>query len=200
LTYRRLHEFSLDSLRTRLRDLKETAMEGVEENAGGFRAGHSSSGGINTEQGLLNLEPKQVSNFGWNWDFNMNATEEPEFNITGPGAKGIFKVRKPCIKVHAGIYLNFSSEFSGLVTDGLRGVARVRNAISERKRQARDAELTELREELMQVQGQQLSAEEKLADHPYMRVFQHQTGAEPNGPWPSPSRNSSLLSSQYLKS
>lgn len=89
-------------------------LDGVDTDDGGFHAGGKSGGTISTQNGILNFVPKQVSNFGWNWDFFMNATQEPNYTINIPGAKGIVRVRKPYVKVHAGIFLNFTSEFGGL--------------------------------------------------------------------------------------
>jgi len=90
-------------------------LKGMDTDDGGFVHGGKSGGSISTQNGILNFKPKQVSNFGWNWNFFMNTTEEPNFFKTLPGAKGFIKVRKPYIKVHAGIYLNFTSEFGGML-------------------------------------------------------------------------------------
>eukprot|EP00928_Gymnodinium_smaydae_P038913 TRINITY_DN2671_c1_g2_i1.p1 TRINITY_DN2671_c1_g2~~TRINITY_DN2671_c1_g2_i1.p1 ORF type:complete len:1503 (-),score=358.42 TRINITY_DN2671_c1_g2_i1:177-4601(-) len=74
----------------------------------------TSSGGGASLGSMLKFTPKQISNFGWNWNFFLNSTEEPEFNYTLPGMKGYVKLKQPYIKVHAGIFLNFSSRFAGL--------------------------------------------------------------------------------------
>lgn len=85
-------------------------------NPGIFEAPHGfGSSGIETMDQLLSLIPKQISNFGWNWNFLMNSTEEPEFNYTIPGINGFMKLKQPYIKVHAGIYLNFTSHFSSVM-------------------------------------------------------------------------------------
>eukprot|EP00929_Paragymnodinium_shiwhaense_P012625 TRINITY_DN11_c3_g1_i2.p1 TRINITY_DN11_c3_g1~~TRINITY_DN11_c3_g1_i2.p1 ORF type:complete len:1465 (-),score=485.05 TRINITY_DN11_c3_g1_i2:174-4568(-) len=68
-------------------------------------------GGAHTENSLLKLMPKQISNFGWNWNFFMNSSEEPEFNYTLPGLDGYVKLKEPYIKMHAGLFLNFSAKF-----------------------------------------------------------------------------------------
>lgn len=93
---------------------KMAKMKGVSTDTGGFRASGSSGGTVNTKNGMLNLKPKQVSNFGWNWNFAMNTTQEPNYNVTIPGAKGVVKIRKPYVRVHSGIFLNFTSEFGGI--------------------------------------------------------------------------------------
>jgi len=69
---------------------------------------------INNPDSMINFTPKQISNFGWNWDFFLNSTEEPEFNVTFPGGRGYMKLRQPYVRVHAGIYLNVSSKFHSL--------------------------------------------------------------------------------------
>jgi hypothetical protein len=81
-----------------------------------FSAYHPSAvgNGLETMDKLLTLIPKQMSNFGWNWNFFMNDTEEPEFNYTLPGIDGYMKLKQPYVKVHAGIYLNFSSHFKSI--------------------------------------------------------------------------------------
>mmetsp|Transcript_52995 Transcript_52995/g.113709 ORF Transcript_52995/g.113709 Transcript_52995/m.113709 type:complete len:1344 (-) Transcript_52995:170-4201(-) len=99
----------------KFKKLQKLKLKGLDKDNGGFQSGGQTSGlpTIKTQNSILNLQPKQVSNFGWNWDFAMNSTTEPNINISGPGAKGVFKIRKPYIKVHAGIYLNFTSDFNG---------------------------------------------------------------------------------------
>lgn len=80
--------------------------ESDDESPFGKPSGHKS---------LLHFSPKQVSNFGWNWNFFMNTTDEPTINITMPGAKGRIEIHKPFIKVHAGLFLNFTSKFNGII-------------------------------------------------------------------------------------
>mmetsp|Transcript_122560 Transcript_122560/g.318616 ORF Transcript_122560/g.318616 Transcript_122560/m.318616 type:complete len:1358 (-) Transcript_122560:102-4175(-) len=111
-------------------------VDGVDEDAGGFQSGGAATGNFDTKNGVLNLMPKQLSNFGWNWNFFMNTTQEPNFEMDIPGAKGKLKIRKPYIKVHSGIYLNFSSEFTGLTlapkvqwTAGIKGHGHVQARI-----------------------------------------------------------------------
>lgn len=86
--------------------------EGVEEDDGGFQQGSRTASSVHNRHSILNFAPKQLSNFGWNWNFLTNTTESPNFDVEIPGAEGVIKVRHPYVKVHAGIYLNFSSEFS----------------------------------------------------------------------------------------
>mmetsp|Transcript_73229 Transcript_73229/g.160260 ORF Transcript_73229/g.160260 Transcript_73229/m.160260 type:complete len:1329 (+) Transcript_73229:229-4215(+) len=122
--------FGLDDITKSLKSLG--TQEGVEQDAGGFRSEHDGSQTFDTQNGLLNFMPKQLSNFGWNWDFFMNTTQEPDFYMDIPGARGVLHVRKPYIKVHSGIYLNFSSHFGSLTqppkvmwTFGLKGKGHV---------------------------------------------------------------------------
>jgi len=69
---------------------------------------------IHNPDSMINFMPKQLSNFGWNWDFSVNSTAEPEFNVTLPGVRGYMKLQQPYVRVHAGIYLNVSSRFHSL--------------------------------------------------------------------------------------
>lgn len=101
------------SLSGMLKKLENAEIEGVQKDDGNFHSGGHSEAHISTDNDLLNLMPKQVSNFGWNWDFNMNSTEEPTFNVSGPGTQGFFMLKHPFIKIHAGIYVNFTSNFFG---------------------------------------------------------------------------------------
>mmetsp|Transcript_22742 Transcript_22742/g.36574 ORF Transcript_22742/g.36574 Transcript_22742/m.36574 type:complete len:1388 (+) Transcript_22742:127-4290(+) len=78
-----------------------------------FQSGGQANGGISTQNGLLNLSPKQVSNFGWNWNFFVNDTQTPRYTIDKPGTKGSFVIKQPFVKAHAGCFLNFSSNFEG---------------------------------------------------------------------------------------
>jgi hypothetical protein len=73
---------------------------------------------LDSNQGLLKFKPKQLSNFGWNWDFYMNSTSNPDFKFTAPGLSGEIQLRKPFIKMHAGIFLNFTSNFHGGMVTG----------------------------------------------------------------------------------
>uniref|UniRef100_A0A7S4QVJ4 Uncharacterized protein n=1 Tax=Alexandrium monilatum TaxID=311494 RepID=A0A7S4QVJ4_9DINO len=87
----------------------------VEDDAQDMQVGNTLGQEPDGKSGLLHFVPKQVSNFGWNWNFAMNTTQEPVINISMPGAKGIIEVHKPFIKIHAGFYLNFTSKFGGLI-------------------------------------------------------------------------------------
>lgn len=83
---------------------------------GGVHSGSGSSLSSHGEGWLHSLRPKQISNFGWNWDFFMNCTEEPEFNYTAPGFDGFMKLKQPFIKIHAGVFLNFTSRLGSLLS------------------------------------------------------------------------------------
>merc|ERR1740138_39319 len=132
--------FGLENLGTGMRKNLQNGIQAAKaaaasefgEGGAAFQHESGSTHSIQSNAPPLNMAPKQVSNFGWNWNFFMNTTEEPEFNLTAPGAKGMIKVREPYIKAHAGIYLNFSSEFKGLTesprvrwTAGLHGHGRM---------------------------------------------------------------------------
>jgi len=71
--------------------------------------------GIDSQNQLVKFEPNQISNFGWNWNFFLNSTEEPEFNYSLPGMEGYVKLKQPYIKIHAGIYFNFTSKFGQML-------------------------------------------------------------------------------------
>lgn len=108
---RRLSGFP--SLSGMLHNIESIKIEGLEEDSGNFHHAGESHTSINTDNDILNLMPKQVSNFGWNWDFGLNTTEEPELNMNGPGSEGFIKIKNPYVKIHAGIYVNFTSRFFG---------------------------------------------------------------------------------------
>jgi len=71
--------------------------------------------GVDSQNSLINFQPNQLSNFGWNWNFFLNSTQEPQFSMALPGLNGYVKLKQPYIKVHAGIYLNFTSKFGQLL-------------------------------------------------------------------------------------
>mmetsp|Transcript_37399 Transcript_37399/g.98922 ORF Transcript_37399/g.98922 Transcript_37399/m.98922 type:complete len:1281 (+) Transcript_37399:3-3845(+) len=115
----------LGSMKNKFKNLDD--IDGVEEDNGGFSSGGKTSTAFNTKNSFLNLQPKQVSNFGWNWNFYMNTTEA-NYEKNLPGLRGWMKLHNPYIRIHAGIYLNFTSEFTGLTaaplvkwTAGVRG-------------------------------------------------------------------------------
>mmetsp|Transcript_24394 Transcript_24394/g.44184 ORF Transcript_24394/g.44184 Transcript_24394/m.44184 type:complete len:1352 (-) Transcript_24394:235-4290(-) len=83
---------------------------------GTIDSGGSSTGGVETSNDVVNLSPKQVSNFGWNFDFNVNTTETPTFTIDQPGTKGSIVIRHPFVKAHAGCFLNFTSNFESVLS------------------------------------------------------------------------------------
>jgi len=61
---------------------------------------------------ILNLNiPKQMSNLSWNWNYEVNTTRHPEFDVKIPGADGWVRFYKPYFKAHLGVALNFSSHF-----------------------------------------------------------------------------------------
>lgn len=88
-------------------------MDGASQDMGGFQSGGHNKEGMETENSLFNLMPKQMSNFGWNWNFFLNEEQEPKYVIKGPGTKGIVVLKKPYVKVHSGIFLNHTSKFNG---------------------------------------------------------------------------------------
>jgi len=88
--------------------------DGVDADSGGFQSGSTSHSDFDLGDTMLNLHPKQMSNMGWNWDYNLNTTEEPEINIDEPGAKGRIRIYKPYVKMHTGIFFNHSSEMADL--------------------------------------------------------------------------------------
>jgi len=71
----------------------------------------SLQGGVQETQSIFNFVPRQVSNFGWNWDFNENTQSNPEFIYKMPGGNGTIEFQKPCFRAHAAIVLNFTSEY-----------------------------------------------------------------------------------------
>lgn len=129
---RRLDGGILDSLREQLNNIENRVQNidtvpGVSRDDGGFQAGGQTSSSFDTANSFLNLQPKQISNFGWNWNFYMN-TSEATFAKEAKGMEGIFHLEETYIKVHAGIYLNFTSEFTGITaapkvkwTGGIKG-------------------------------------------------------------------------------
>lgn len=68
-----------------------------------------SDGGYGAFQSLLDYVPQQVSNLGWNWDFELNTTSTPQINYTIPGGEGSIILKKPYVRAHATLYFNFSS-------------------------------------------------------------------------------------------
>eukprot|EP00931_Biecheleriopsis_adriatica_P083803 TRINITY_DN574_c0_g1_i3.p1 TRINITY_DN574_c0_g1~~TRINITY_DN574_c0_g1_i3.p1 ORF type:complete len:1442 (-),score=325.96 TRINITY_DN574_c0_g1_i3:202-4527(-) len=87
-------------------------------NTAGFTSGStvtSGASGAFANPTLSSLNPKQVSNFGWNWNFSLNETETPTFVIDKPGTKGSFIIRNPYVKAHSGCFLNFTSNYNGFM-------------------------------------------------------------------------------------
>jgi len=58
---------------------------------------------------LLNMQPKKVANFGWNWDFKLNASQDISFNYSTPGNRMYFVIAKPYVKAHSVIKFRFRS-------------------------------------------------------------------------------------------
>eukprot|EP00930_Biecheleria_cincta_P079853 TRINITY_DN6783_c0_g1_i2.p1 TRINITY_DN6783_c0_g1~~TRINITY_DN6783_c0_g1_i2.p1 ORF type:complete len:1436 (-),score=304.52 TRINITY_DN6783_c0_g1_i2:234-4541(-) len=88
---------------------------GAPNSGGELKSEGTSTGGIDTKNSVVNLSPKQISNFGWNWNFFMNESQTPTFIIDKPGTKGKIIVKNPYVKVHAGCFVNFSSDFAGFL-------------------------------------------------------------------------------------
>jgi hypothetical protein len=78
-----------------------------------FDGGHPTLGGSTVTnddvKSLLNFQPKKVANFGWNWDFQVNASQDISFNYTVPGSKMFLVVKKPHIKAHSELKIKFRS-------------------------------------------------------------------------------------------
>eukprot|EP00933_Yihiella_yeosuensis_P027839 TRINITY_DN2167_c0_g1_i1.p1 TRINITY_DN2167_c0_g1~~TRINITY_DN2167_c0_g1_i1.p1 ORF type:complete len:1398 (+),score=305.30 TRINITY_DN2167_c0_g1_i1:119-4312(+) len=115
-------------------------------NSGNLQSQGSSSGGINTQNGVVNLSPKQVSNFGWNWNFYMNDTNAPHYTIDKPGTKGSIILKHPYVKAHAGCFINFTSEFEGIMAAphvqwraGYDGVGRMQGRLEAAMNSTADA-------------------------------------------------------------
>merc|ERR1719356_2044053 len=62
--------------------------DGVDTEDGGFTSGSNSQSDFDLGDTMLNLHPKQMSNMGWNWDYDLNTTMEPTIEIDQPGAAG----------------------------------------------------------------------------------------------------------------
>jgi hypothetical protein len=58
---------------------------------------------------LLHIQPKKVSNFGWNWNFKLNASQDISFNYTVPGNNMYVIIKKPYIKAHSEVFFKFRS-------------------------------------------------------------------------------------------
>merc|ERR1719162_1662382 len=75
--------------------------------------GHPSFGGetVTTDdvKSLLNFQPKKVANFGWNWNFQLNASQDISFNYSVPGSKLYVMIQRPFIKAHSKLQIKFRS-------------------------------------------------------------------------------------------
>jgi hypothetical protein len=58
---------------------------------------------------LLSFKPRNVANFGWNWDFRMNSTKDAEYSYSVSGTKMFVLIKKPYVKAHSLIRLRFRS-------------------------------------------------------------------------------------------
>lgn len=135
---RRLHSPSkitqmLNRISDGIEKLKENPQ--VTEDNGGFETESESEGKYSSNGDFVNLLPKQVSNFGWFWDFDMETKKSPVIVIDAPGAKGNITLHKPIIKIHSIIFLNFSSCFTGFSTPevrfryGMKGYGRLQGRV-----------------------------------------------------------------------
>jgi len=66
------------------------------------------------EQSIFNYIPREVSSFGWNWDFEANSSKNPEFKIKFPSGQGYAHFIEPIARFHAGLTLNFTSHIDGI--------------------------------------------------------------------------------------
>lgn len=116
--------------------------------SGNFAGQGQTSGSVKTQNGIVNFSPQQVSNFGWNWDFNLNNSQEPSFTIDQPDTKGQFVLKNPYIQAHAGCFLNFTSQYVGFMKPphvkwqaGLRGHGIVQGRLEAAMNSTRSADL-----------------------------------------------------------
>lgn len=73
------------------------------------------SGGLGPTENILSTSPRQSTNFGWNWDLVLHENNNfPRFNHSFPGGKGYLLLLNPHVSMHAGIFMNFTSEFPDL--------------------------------------------------------------------------------------
>lgn len=75
--------------------------------------GHPMFGGTtetsNDVKTLMNLQPKKVANFGWNWNFKINASQDISFKYTVPGNQMYVVIGKPYVKAHSKLRFKFRS-------------------------------------------------------------------------------------------
>eukprot|EP00746_Dinoflagellata_sp_MGD_P122897 gnl/MRDRNA2_/MRDRNA2_57658_c0_seq1.p1 gnl/MRDRNA2_/MRDRNA2_57658_c0~~gnl/MRDRNA2_/MRDRNA2_57658_c0_seq1.p1 ORF type:complete len:1435 (-),score=257.56 gnl/MRDRNA2_/MRDRNA2_57658_c0_seq1:183-3860(-) len=75
----------------------------------------STTGGLGPTENILSTTPRQSTNFGWNWDLVLHENNNfPRFNHSFPGGKGYLLLLNPHVQMHAGIFMNFTSEFVDL--------------------------------------------------------------------------------------
>jgi hypothetical protein len=63
----------------------------------------------------LNFQlPKQLSRLNWNWDYNLNTTDNPRFQYNFPGGQGKMKLYKPYMISNISMKMNFSSHLKDI--------------------------------------------------------------------------------------
>lgn len=62
---------------------------------------------------MFDFVPREVGNFGWNWDYEANSTKDEQFSLQSTGFEGYAKFEKPAVRAHAKFTLNFSSHEVG---------------------------------------------------------------------------------------
>jgi len=66
---------------------------------------------------MFNLNiPQQVSNIGWNWDYDANTTRNPQFKYLFPGGVGWMRLYQPYLKAHFRLNMTFKSHIDGIMT------------------------------------------------------------------------------------
>jgi hypothetical protein len=63
----------------------------------------------NDVKSLMNLKPKNIANFAWNWDFKANASQDITLNYTVPGNDFYLTLTKPIIMLHSKIRFRLRS-------------------------------------------------------------------------------------------
>jgi len=59
---------------------------------------------------LLNLDvPTQLSNLGYNWNYDASSPKDPQFKYTLPGGIGFARLYKPYLRAHVSLTVNFTS-------------------------------------------------------------------------------------------
>eukprot|EP00928_Gymnodinium_smaydae_P035552 TRINITY_DN24_c0_g1_i1.p1 TRINITY_DN24_c0_g1~~TRINITY_DN24_c0_g1_i1.p1 ORF type:complete len:1552 (+),score=400.81 TRINITY_DN24_c0_g1_i1:98-4657(+) len=102
--------------------------------------------------GMLDLSsPKEVSKLHWNWNYDADCTDNPEFEFRFPGGEGWIRFYKPYVKAQVRIGLNFTSELGELgstphekVTGEMDGYADMRLDIATAVDFTEDAKMSPL--------------------------------------------------------